>query len=266
MFFRSTHRMPVVLYIYLSCGSCGSLSSDSHNMLQNGGNLLRLAQVSDFFFSKLPVGNDFFLLGLPLVYFPEAIQWIQFTGPYILSFWAVMAGYLLYRIFTAKTRQILVYLAIVIILPIGLSSLIQKYEASFPLEERIQTSVVAMGLADSDNVSFVTSLFKNFRLQGNDYLLLPEAFIYEKAADIQYAPVSTMLKRLSKRDSISIIYGVMTYQEHEFTNAVKMVSSDGDEKLRYKSHMVPFSEYLPLPALFGRFSLFSAMGHPFSCF
>jgi len=151
--------------------------------------------MSDFVFSIIPVGNDFFSIGLPLVYFPVAVQFVKFLGPHFLSFWTLFSCLLLYRFLVFRMTRTLVSLFLFFFLPITISLVIWYANNSSHTDVPERKQVAVMGLSDHDPNTFASSLLSNVVLGEIDYLLLPEGYIFAKQSEAAFIPESTFFKK-----------------------------------------------------------------------
>ena len=219
------------------------------------------------------------------------IQWYEFTGVLGGTLWILLSNILIF-LFVLKKNKKFVFAFGALFVFLFVLSMYSKNENL--AEQKIDVIIVQPNIDPweekfskmtvEDQVNVFVDLSKSNIDKNVDFIVAPETFLYDNLWEdgIEYSPTiklltsnfhqfpnlnfivgATTLKRVYDKDTLKFsakrISGTDIF--YEFFNSLIYIKDDNSIKIHQKSKLVPGTEIIPLPFIFGKLSkIFENMG------
>lgn len=249
----------LVLILALFYGTFGMLASVVFKYSMDLLMLPFIWVVLEYIRANLFTGFPWAVLGTSQYTNINIIQVADMTGAYGVSFLLIAFNAALYSVVTGSKRKIS-YLMISLIF-ILMATTYGKFRSEMPLRPAdaklsvIQGNIPQSFKWDTRRVNMINETYASLTRQAAkdrpDMILWPETS-YPNAVSPNRAPRE--IDALAKETGIPILAGVVFSDEGKYYNGAAVF--DGDKGILasyYKTHLVPFGEYIPFETLIAKF-------------
>lgn len=221
-------------------------------------------------------------LGNVFAQYPIVVQWYEFTGIFGGAIWIFILNELIYQLMRERKkanhieRSSIIRLAIVLLVPIGISLLLffrsANYESETPAVEvaivqpNFEPHYQKFEIPDQDQLDRFMSLSDSILTQSTDYLVFPEtSFPLIMLNDLNRSQaIRAMQELIDRYPNLKIVTGASTYRVFEpndelpetvretrdgmfydIQNSALEIEAGGDIEVYFKSKLVPGAEFFP---------------------